>query len=668
MFTPLVRGQFISERVFRFGVALAVTAVPLGVVITGAAPAIAETASAVAPVLNNGPDSVGGGVGPSSLVLDSTGTTAYALNYLSNEVNKVLTSSPFTVTSISLPGGSGPSDIAMSTDGTFLVVSNMDNSTYSRILLSDRSVTTFSLPVGSAPRAVAVSGAYAYFAETGTSKVDKVDLATNTVVSSLTLPGAPNDIAVAPNGTFAYAASWPGNSLYKIATSGLALDGNSVGAQQPVNIGVSPDSATVYATLNAPSGFVTYDVASAVATTRNIAQVNRPISLAIDNQGKFAYIGRYGGALTKLDLTTFAATLFSLVSPLNGNEPSAMAFVTSGADANKYAFALNPVSSQLFRISLSPSAPTPISGVRGNAQVALTWTTPTYPGASAIADYVIEYATSTAGPWTSFTHAPSTSTTATVTGLTNGTAYYFRTAGVSADGTGLYATSGALTPATVPGPPTNVTGVPGDGRITISWVAPAADGGSPVTDYLAEVSVDGTSWTPVTHTSSTATSIVATGLTNGTSYLLRVAAINAVGTGAFGTGGPSAPVAGSTPAGPSNPGSPKLPVALTVATSVEGPQGNPPASLPNIGKARVIYRMLPSGTWMIVPRFRTAAKSIPANALFTVVRSPITGQSKNIPVAKLKNSALATKHNGTAYAGVLKGKLWRGTARIIVNW
>ena len=87
-----------------------------------------------------------------------------------------------------------------------------------------------------------------------------------------------------------------------------------------------------------------------------------------------------------------------------------------------------------------------------------------------------------------------------------------------------------------------------------------------------------------------------------------------------------------------------------------------------IGKARVIYRMLPTGKWIVVPKFRAAAKSIPANALFTVVRSPIAGQSKNIPSAKLKNSALASQHKGTAYASVLKGKLWRGTARIIVNW
>jgi DNA-binding beta-propeller fold protein YncE len=767
------KARIVSERLSRVGLAVAVAAVALTTSISGAGYAKAESASVVVAVLSSGPDSPGGGVGTSSVVLDSSGTTAYVLDYLSDQVNRVLTTSPFTVTPISLPAGSGPSDIAMSADGTFLVVSNMTNSTFSRILLSDRSVTTFSLPAGSAPRAVAVSGSYAYFAETGTSKVDKVDLATNSVVSSLTLTGAPTDIAVAPNGVFVYATSWAGGSLYKITTASLTLSDSETSLQTPVNLAVSPDSGSVYVSLNLPSNFVTYDVASGTATLRVISQSQRPISLELDNQGKFAYIGRYGGEMSKLDLTTYTATRFPLATPASNNEVGAVAFVASGSDANKYAYALNLVTSQLFRISLSPSAPTPISGVRGNSQVVVSWTTPTYPGASAITDYQIEYSTSSSGPWTSFSHTASTATTATVTGLTNGTAYYFRAAGISADGVGLYATSSAVTPATVPnaptgvtvapgasqqlliswvapigdggdaitdyvietspnvntgpwtavthtastatsitatgltngtpyfarvaakntvgtgasavssssatpfvttvpGPPRNVTGVSGSGSIAVSWLAPLSDGGSTIIDYLIEVSADGTTWTTISHSASTSTSITASGLVNGTPYLLRVAAINSVGTGAYGTGGPSTPV-GGTSGGPTtsplpSPAPTVVPTTQSAEPTVASAEASVAASVPNIGKARVIYRMLPTGKWIVVPRFRIAAKAIPAQALFTVVRSPIPGQSKNIPAARTKNAALASQHRGNAYAGVLKGKLWRGTARIIVNW
>jgi hypothetical protein len=87
----------------------------------------------------------------------------------------------------------------------------------------------------------------------------------------------------------------------------------------------------------------------------------------------------------------------------------------------------------------------------------------------------------------------------------------------------------------------------------------------------------------------------------------------------------------------------------------------------DIPSARVIYRMRPSGKWVVVPRFRKASKAIPVYAHFTVVRSPVGRQSKNIPAARSKAKALANANHGRT-GPVIKGKLWRGPARIIVNW
>lgn len=87
----------------------------------------------------------------------------------------------------------------------------------------------------------------------------------------------------------------------------------------------------------------------------------------------------------------------------------------------------------------------------------------------------------------------------------------------------------------------------------------------------------------------------------------------------------------------------------------------------DIASARVIYRMRRSGKWVVVPRFRKASKSIPVYAHFTVVRSPVGRQSKNIPAARTKAKALANANQGRT-GPVIKGKLWRGPARIIVNW
>lgn len=113
----------------------------------------------------------------------------------------------------------------------------------------------------------------------------------------------------------------------------------------------------------------------------------------------------------------------------------------------------------------------------------------------------------------------------------------------------------------------------------------------------------------------------------------------------------------------------------TFTLKVAGRSGQSAAAAPGVGgitssdiaSARVIYRMRPSGRWVVVPRFRQASRNIPVYAHFTVVRSPVGRQSKNIPAARAKAKALAKANLGRT-GQVINGKLWRGPARIIVNW
>ena len=49
--------------------------------------------------------------------------------------------------------------------------------------------------------------------------------------------------------------------------------------------------------------------------------------------------------------------------------------------------------------------------------------------------------------------------------------------------------------AAVPQPPVPVSGVPGDGQVSVSWAAPADDGGSPVLDYTVTAIPGGASCT-----------------------------------------------------------------------------------------------------------------------------------------------------------------------------
>jgi hypothetical protein len=70
--------------------------------------------------------------------------------------------------------------------------------------------------------------------------------------------------------------------------------------------------------------------------------------------------------------------------------------------------------------------------------------------------------------------------------------------------------------------------------VRLDWAPSASNGGSPVTDYTIQYSSNGgESWMTFPDGSSTALAATVTGLANGSSYVFRVAAVNAAGTSVF---------------------------------------------------------------------------------------------------------------------------------------
>ena len=79
---------------------------------------------------------------------------------------------------------------------------------------------------------------------------------------------------------------------------------------------------------------------------------------------------------------------------------------------------------------IAPNAPTNVVVSAGNAEVIVSWTASNLNGGSAIAGYKVEYAVSPYSTW-SIAVASTTSTTHTVTELTNGNSYKFRVTGTN---------------------------------------------------------------------------------------------------------------------------------------------------------------------------------------------------------------------------------------------
>ena len=203
-----------------------------------------------------------------------------------------------------------------------------------------------------------------------------------------------------------------------------------------------------------------------------------------------------------------------------------------------------------------PSAPMPPTLKTGNERLTATWTAASDNG-SAITDYHIQYRPNTSGAdWIDWQASTiSTATNATIAGLTNGTTYQVRVSAQNARGTGPWSTAGSIVVG-LPGAPGAPTVVAGDGSLALSWAA-AADNGSAIFDYdvrycSANCELGDAYWqehSPLTYRPQTHVTLYE--LTNGTTYKVRLRAVNQHGSSLWSptvTAVPGVPVAPAAPA------------------------------------------------------------------------------------------------------------------------
>lgn len=180
-----------------------------------------------------------------------------------------------------------------------------------------------------------------------------------------------------------------------------------------------------------------------------------------------------------------------------------------------------------------PGAPTEVKATVQSQGATVTWSAPASDGGAKISGYDVSVATSSDFR-TGLAVAKVTGTSYTLSGVSGGVTYYFKVAAINTSGTGTASTvvsavTGPAQPAG-PGAPNSLSGRPGPGAIALSWTAPDPDGAT-ISGYLvyAGTQSDGESATPISQTPVHGTSVVVTGLTGGTRYYLKVAAVGSSG-------------------------------------------------------------------------------------------------------------------------------------------
>lgn len=202
-----------------------------------------------------------------------------------------------------------------------------------------------------------------------------------------------------------------------------------------------------------------------------------------------------------------------------------------------------------------PSAPIGVNATSGLNSATVYWSAPQF--GNPITSYTV---TSSPGGVTATTDGSTYSTT--VSPLTGGQAYTFTVTATNVLGTGPASSPSAPVVPTgpPPGPPTNVTATAGDTSATVSWTAPADDGGRPITSYVITPYVGSNPQPSKTLTGvPPPTTTTVTGLINNQTYTFVVAAVTAWGQ--------------SAPSSPSNPvtpvqGMPGPPVGVFATSSI----------------------------------------------------------------------------------------------------
>ena len=267
----------------------------------------------------------------------------------------------------------------------------------------------------------------------------------------------------------------------------------------------------------------------------------------------------------------------------------------------------------------APAAPRDLTAAPGDARVTLAWSRG--DGGSPLTGH--EYRQSSRGVvvknWTAIPDsamAGAHGASYTVTGLSNGTTYWFAVRAVNAVGASAVSNAVPATPAAPPAAPTTLTATPGDARVTLAWTR-GGDGGSPLTGHEYRQSSGGVvvkDWTPIPDSApggAHVTSYTVTRLTNGTTYTFEVRAGNAVGDGA------------ASNAASATPGAPAAPRDLTAAPGDAQVRlawaRSDPGSRPLTGHE---YRQSTDdgGTWADWTPIPNSAQSEPNAGSYTVTR------------------------------------------------
>ena len=449
-------------------------------------------------------------------------------------------------------GGTPITNIEYSTDGGRTWVTRSPTSTYSPLLISNLTNGRTYQVVIRAVNLVGNSGATSVVSATPVKIPDAVVLPLNTNVTpsnrSLVVTfTAPNNGGTAIT---SYEYSTDRGATWRTRTDSGAL-GTSLQITRLSSDGTTLlTNGTQYciqlrAVNSVGKGLASNDVCS---TPKTVPEAPSLTTISSRDRGLdvgFTLGGNGGSTITDMEYClSVCGTNSNWVSVGSVSSPLSILGLVNGTAYTVNLRAVNAVGRSTSVIADSsvipanrPSAPTVTSAITLSGMAMVSFNAPASDGGLAISDY--EYSVDGGNTWVTRNDGGGTETTMTIsklstdgtTPLANGSTYELAIRAITARTVGLSSSSVFVTPSTTPGAPTNAVFTVLNGRIGVNFDAPS-DGGSSITNYEYALSEnDGVSWGNFVRVNVVTPSFTIQNLFNGTTYRIKIRALNFHGSG-----------------------------------------------------------------------------------------------------------------------------------------
>jgi len=177
----------------------------------------------------------------------------------------------------------------------------------------------------------------------------------------------------------------------------------------------------------------------------------------------------------------------------------------------------------------APGAPTSLVATAGESSVMLTWGRPAFDGGATVVGYRVYRGTSP-DAMSLMSHRLPTELFLQDLDVTNGVTYHYAVSAFTAVAEGPRTDAVAAMPRGAPTPPQGLVARAGDMQVRLDWMAPASDGGAPITGHIIQYGTLPDALASTLEVGAVATATV-TSLTNGQLYYFRVLAVNEVRAG-----------------------------------------------------------------------------------------------------------------------------------------